>query len=195
MATKYTYSKATNFGGVLYLSIFHAEINASAITPTCYGVNLTGDIVDVYFASTLSAGDEVILLSIISSHPTSTPTGVNSENYINSDTIVPSTQVINTTTHFILVSYNFDGFINTLSDIILNSYMEPDATSYTIQVLDYTNINIIAEETFTNTNDTSLQQLTLSNIPTTQNTIIHIKGKINPTGKKAFLKSIIFKYT
>lgn len=61
--TKYTYSKATDFGGSILLSNLFDEIEASSIT-TQINKTLTvvnGDTVDIWFKAALSAGEKTTL--------------------------------------------------------------------------------------------------------------------------------------
>lgn len=194
MTQKYTYSIATNFGGSVYIDALKTEITQSVISPTCYGVNITGDVVDIYFSATLTAGEEIILLNIISAHSAlNTPAAAFSTNYSKTLTLVPAITKMNTSTYVVLMSFLFDGYKDVLSEIILNSHKENDTSNYTIQILNFSETLIIAEGTFTNNDPTSLQTLSISNIPTKQNTILQIKGKTDTTDKNAYLNSLVFK--
>jgi hypothetical protein len=60
-ATKYTYSKATDFPSDLDSTLLAAEIGASAIAGTLQRISTLGDVVDIWFADALSAGDKTLL--------------------------------------------------------------------------------------------------------------------------------------
>lgn len=70
VATKYTYSKTTDFGGSLDTSLLVAEIAASAIDTGANPVHIDtlADAVDVWFASALSSGDQTTLGTVVGAH-------------------------------------------------------------------------------------------------------------------------------
>lgn len=92
MATTYTKSLTTNFGGNLNPDQILTEIEADeGIAPTCITVMNIADNVDIIFDSALDAGEQTILDGIITAH---VPTEANTipELYIN-----PNSSVINFT--------------------------------------------------------------------------------------------------
>src|SRR3990172_1585527 len=68
MAT-YTYSKATNFNGNFDSWQFHTQITTNEnITTSLIGINVSGDVIDIVFQSTLSANEETELNSLKDSY-------------------------------------------------------------------------------------------------------------------------------
>lgn len=196
MSQKYTYSITTNFGGPVYIDSLKTEILQSSISATCYGINISGDVVDIYFNNTLTAGESIILLNIISVHSANNaPSAAFSTNYSKTLTLVPAITTVDKVTHVIMMQFLLDASRDVLSEIILNSYKDTSTTNYTIQILDFSKTLIIAEATFTNNDPAALQTLTLSNIPSAQNTILYIKGKVSTAGQKAYLNSIVLKFS
>ncbi len=64
-----TYSKSGDFGGALAAGQFHTEIeNEAGITTTLLRVDVTADVVDIVFQSTLSGGEKTTLDTLVSNH-------------------------------------------------------------------------------------------------------------------------------
>lgn len=69
MATIYTYSLSTDFSGNISPHILVDEVDADpGITPTCTKVNLSGDIVDIFFDIALSGAEQIILDNLVAAH-------------------------------------------------------------------------------------------------------------------------------
>lgn len=100
MATTYTKSFSADFGSNLNPAQFHLEIDADpGIAPAINNVELTGDVVDITFASGLSAGEQTTLNTLITNHvpytsPQSTVTSTGSNN---TTTTIQTTQTANRT--------------------------------------------------------------------------------------------------
>lgn len=64
-----TYSVITNFNNKLNSSQLQSEINANiSITKKVVRIDIIGDVVDIVFQSTISAGEKIILDNIVSAH-------------------------------------------------------------------------------------------------------------------------------
>ena len=73
MATTYTKSLASDFGGSLNKGQFHREIDADGgISATLNQIEETSDVIDTTFASSLSAGEQTTLNTLISNHTVDT---------------------------------------------------------------------------------------------------------------------------
>ena len=64
-----TYSKSGDFGGAIATGQLHTEIeNEGGIATTLLRVNMTADVVDIVFQSTVSGGEKTTLDTLVSTH-------------------------------------------------------------------------------------------------------------------------------
>ncbi len=190
MATTYTKSLASDFGGNINLATLHTEIvNDGGIVPNLNGINMTDDVIDIIFDSSLSAGEQTTLDNIISSHDSSATYST-----IQVVDINPRNGFYSTSDYIRVASLVYQGDIyNNINKIFVASYMDPAITSYDIKVEDITNNNVIVIKNLTNTAEVINNLGTLSNIPTNQAKLeVQIKKTGGPAGKKVYVDTISF---
>jgi hypothetical protein len=177
MSTTYTKSLNTDFGGSIIIQQFHKEVEAIVgITPNIIAVTLTGDEIEILFDTPLSAGEETILNSIISSHVPNY-----SKPKVQFYTVTAQVQKIKTTSYSKTIRFNYPGSDNSgaIDYVEVISNMDAGVTSYNIRLYDKTNDKIMAELTnLTNTADMVHDFGTISHIPA-NNAILEIHIKKN----------------
>jgi len=180
-----TYLISVDFGGIVpNVGQLDKEISISSITKNLYGVTTYDDTVDIYFDATLSAPEKIELDAIVAAHiPVYTPATPYSLN------LIPRQNNFTKSSYQRLAANVFPETTYATAKCV--SYMDSSATSYSIQIYDKNNRQTLAEETFTNTEE-SVQDLgVLNNLPSLS-TQIEILCKVN--GKKAYLESVIICY-
>lgn len=182
-----TYSILTNFSGVIpNMSQLKAEIVSNVnITKILNGTEKFDDIVNLEFDATLSAPEKTALDALIAAHvPVYIPETTNSLN------IVPRKNNFNKSSYKRLSSNVFPGTSYASAKCV--SYMSNSSSSYSIEIFDKNNHQILLEKTFTNTTE-SIQDLgVLTNLPS-DTTQLEISGKVTGGGK-AYLESVIICY-
>lgn len=69
MTSSYIYSVATDFPSGIASDQLHDSIdNNGTIVPTCNGIQIEGDVVDIVFSTALSSGEEIELDSLVAAH-------------------------------------------------------------------------------------------------------------------------------
>ena len=70
MATSYTYSLASDFGGNIHQQQLHKEVDGETgiTSASVTGVSLMGDVVSIAFDGSLTGGEQTTLDSVVSSH-------------------------------------------------------------------------------------------------------------------------------
>lgn len=162
MATTYTYSLASDFGGSIGQRQFHEEIVAEvSITPTLEGVTITDDVIDVIFESSLSTGEETTLDNLVSAHVKNTDIIA-----INHFSLIPFIREISSSSYQEIASYIYPGTnVDMIGYIKILSKIDSSGTSYDVRIRDITNEVTICETNFTN-NTLSINDMgTLSNLP------------------------------
>ena len=187
MATTYTKSLATDFGGSIEPAQFDTEIKTSSIAQNLQGVTIIGDDVNITFTATLSTGDQTILDGLVSSHMPITGTG---------DRVLEislTKDSIDLPVYHPIKSFNFLG-TNKLSNIthmkIVGS-MDLDGTDYSVRVWDVTNHNSICSATFSNITDKVNDLSILSNLPTGE-AIFEVQMKVNGMTKAIVTELLIY---
>lgn len=182
-----TYSIINDFANVSpNISQLQEEIiNNINITTSIEYINLTGDVMDIFFVTNISAPEKIILDLLVASHvPIFTPSTRNSLN------IVPRKNNFNKTNFKRLATNVFPGTSYASAKCV--SYMNNISSSYSIRILDKNNHKVLGEATFTNTTE-SIQDIgVLTNLPS-DTTQIEISGKVTGGGK-AFIESVIICY-
>jgi len=182
-----TYSIINDFSNISpNISQLQEEIiNNINITTNVEYINLTGDVMDIFFATNISAPEKIILDLLVASHvPIFTPSTRNSLN------IVPRKNNFNKTNFKRLATNVFLGTSYASAKCV--SYMNNISTSYSIRILDKNNHEVLGEATFTNTTE-SIQDIgVLTNLPS-DTTQLEISGKVTGGGK-AYLESVIICY-
>lgn len=182
-----TYSIINDFSNISpNISQLQEEIiNNINITTNVEYINLTGDVMDIFFATNISAPEKIFLDLLVASHvPIFTPSTRNSLN------IVPRKNNFNKTNFKRLATNVFPGTSYASAKCV--SYMNNISTSYSIRILDKNNHEVLGEATFTNTTE-SIQDIgVLTNLPS-DTTQIEISGKVTGGGK-AYLESVIICY-
>jgi len=182
-----TYSIINDFSNISpNISQLQEEIiNNINITTSVEYINLTGDVMDIFFATNISAPEKIILDLLVASHvPVFIPSTRNSLN------IVPRKNNFNKSSYKRLSSNVFPGTSYASAKCV--SYMSNSSSSYSIEIFDKDNHQILLEKTFTNTEE-SIQDLgVLTNLPS-DTTQLEISGKVTGGGK-AYLESVIICY-
>lgn len=180
------YSVTSDFGGILpNVGQLHEEIVASSITKNLYGVTTYVDSVEIVFDATLSAQEKTALDVLVAAHvPVYIPETTNSLD------IIPRKNNFNKSSYKRLSSNVFPGTSYASAKCV--SYMSDSSSSYSIEIFDKDNHQILLEKTFTNTEE-SIQDLgVLANL-STDLTQLEISGKVTGGGK-AYLESVIICY-
>ncbi len=165
MTTTYTRSLASDFGGSFKHSQFHREIvDEAGITPILDGINVSGDVIDIIFDSSLSVGEQTTLDTLISNHVPST----NKEKVIFFSFVPPSRNTNLSVYHRIATfKYNGSDNIGPIDYIEILGCSDADVTSYDVRVVNALTMDTIAEKTgISNTVSTITDLGTISNIPT-----------------------------
>ena len=181
-----TYSIINDFANVSpNISQLQEEIiNNINITTSIEYINLTGDVMDIFFVTNISAPEKIILDLLVASHvPIFTPSTRNSLN------IVPRKNDFNKSSYKRLSSNVFPGTSYASAKCV--SYMS-SSSSYSIQIFDKNNHQILLEKTFTNTEE-SIQDLGVLTNLSSDLIQIEISGKVTGGGK-AYLESLIICY-
>lgn len=152
MATTYTKSLASDFGGSLNSHQLHDEIDADGgIGPTLLRINTEDDVVDIVFDATLSAGESTTLDSLVSSH---TPVVVVPKTII--ATLNPRKDFFKNTSYQRLASFVYDGTdaAPTISEVSFISHMSSGVTDYTIRMIALSKPStLMFEATFSNVDE------------------------------------------
>lgn len=189
MASTYTYSLSSDFGGNLRISHLHLDVIAEAgITPTLTRIDMEGDNVDIVFDSALSAGEQTTLNNVVSAYTYVTP--VNYDNTIKFNIKNRETSNTSYTREDTLI---YEGSNNTgdIKKILAVGYMDSGVTNFSIKINDKTNNNIIAENSFTDTTESILELTPISNVPTERSILeLQIKKTGGAGSKKCYVDSV-----
>lgn len=175
MTQIYNLSITNDFGGSLFpyqLTQFINYVNNDgSITATFNHVNdMTDDIVECEFSSTLSAGEQNSLSTLAGNFGYVIPEGT-----IMFPIIIPNVP-ISSITYELVQLFTFPGTnkLSSITNFKILSFI--DTGNYDIKIYDYTNDNIICTANFTNTNKTNNDLGTLSYLPATEATFeVHAK--------------------
>jgi len=179
MTSIYSYSLTSDFGGNLKQYQFHTEIVESTdIAPDLIGIHMTGDVVDVEFVSSLSVGEQTILDTLVSNHVPD-----NSKPKKNFFNITPDIKSIKNKTYTLVGVYDYKGvdIFGEIDYIEVIAKISNSAHTYDIKIVRTDTNQIIASTTnLNNTNFTTIDLGTLSNLPTTQTMLeFHVKSSNN----------------
>lgn len=167
MMTTYTKSKSSDFGGNINQRQLHNEIMLEeGIIPALIGIDFTGDVIDIIFDSILSAGEEIILNTLISNHIPD-----NSKSRGNFYIVIPQKNSIKTGVYTKCATFKYDGsdVVGDIDYVDIISYMDTDVISYNARVYDKTNNTILCEKVgITNLTETIDSLGLISNVPTSQ---------------------------
>jgi hypothetical protein len=182
-------SLSTDFNNELDIGQLHHEIVGSAITITLIGINLTEDLVEIMFESTLPEGDVTILNSLIENHvPNTTVVG---DNVISIPTTI---QKVATLEFKKIANFIYRGSdIHDITNVKISSSQTKVGTSYTVRVFDVINGNVIAINTFTNTNDAINDLGAISNLPSNE-TKLELQAKVSSLLTIANIDTMSFYY-
>lgn len=154
----YIYSITTDFPNGIRTDQLQSEINASGISQSSSRIDTDGDVVTIYFPSSLSGGDVTILNATIAAHIPAYPADTH-------QMLGTFTQTVTDTTYTTVRSFYFPGSqLITLLNIYIISYMD-SGTSYQVRLYDVTNSNVIASGSFTNTVTATNALTGITNIP------------------------------
>lgn len=183
-----TYSIINDFGGVTpNISQLNDEIQNSSIVTICNGVSLYQDDVFVYFVSSISGPEKVILDALVSAHiPNFQPTtDKRIDLHISKNTKKTTYSRMATTTLP----------VTTFAKADCIGYRTSDATSYSILIFDKNNKNILLETTLTNTEEGKQQLGVLTNLPTDESQIeISLRRNGGSSTALAYLESVVIHY-
>lgn len=160
----YTYSLVNDFGGNLNSSQLHQEIADSiSISQNILRVDTIGDVVKIVFEDALSAGEQTILSSLVSTH-----VAIVEDEYSKLIKLVPRDKKINNTSYSREDTFVYDGTnnIEEIKKITLVSNMDVGVSNYSVKIFDTTNVLPIIEETFTNTVESIIDITNITNLPT-----------------------------
>lgn len=91
------------------------------------------------------------------------------------------------------VVYDASNF-GALKQVGIFAYADKGATSYTVEVYDRTNLQVLGTGTFTNTSDYTLHKLNIVNDVASSPASLEINASVNSTisGKRIYISQIIF---
>ena len=186
----YTKSITNDFGGNFNSTNLKNEIESNGIARNLLRIDRIGDVVKCVFDGSLTTSEETTLTTSVTNHDTSVdPTYSNTINNVLRDNEYKDKSYKRCCTFI----YEGTSKIQPITKINAIGYMDEDVDSYSILVEDKTNGNIIAENTFTNTEETDIELTPINNIPTTKS---RIEVSIKKTGGKnkdvAYVESITF---
>lgn len=174
MAAVYTFSYSSDFKNQLSETDLVDEIKAEAsITPNILRVDRDGDVISICFDSSLSAGEETTLNSIIQNYE-----HVPKIRYNGTIALRPEDSKFKNTDYSVQDSCIYGGSetMGSIHKISGIGYMESNGLNYSIKIYDKTNNNVIAEKTFTNTTSNIITFDTISNVPTDESILeLHLK--------------------
>jgi len=190
--TEYTYTKsiASDFSDVFHSTNLQNEILSQGFPKSLLRIDRIGDNVDIVFNEQLESNDELIL------HNTIVPTHMSTTQTIYNNVIsIPlKRNEIKSTTYNRIGTYTYlgTGMCDKPISIKAIGHMDIDTTNYSIRVYDTTNHNIIAEGTFTNTDEAIIDLGQISNLPV-EEALIEISARITASKKnKAYLENVNF---
>lgn len=156
-----TYSLNTNFPSGLASDQLQDEITENeTIVSNVTHINVNGDIVDIYFDTSLSGDDKIALDGIVAVH---IPEII--DNYLINH-ITPQFQTIDKSEYFRIHSFIVKGEkAESIQEIKVLVCQDSDITSYDVKIYDRTNDKVIAEQNFTNTSIAINNMGTLNNLP------------------------------
>lgn len=180
MAT-YDYSFSVDFSNNITFEKFITEINTSSISENLVNIVREGDEVHINFDATLSAGDQITLNNLVSSHiPIDTDI---LENIINID--VRDKFDNEYYERIAMFVYKGSYTLGDIKRISFVGYKDSKLDDYKMRIYDLTNANILAEETFTNDEEQINEITSFSNMPATES-IIEIQCKRSNNRKKNY---------
>ena len=148
-------------------------------------ININGDDIDVVFDVALTASEQTALDTLVTNHT--------SELILKKANIGFTECITSSTFYSVVFTFIFSGQdeIGVVNKINLVGKMDSGATNYSIKIFDKTNINIIAETTFTNTEDAILVMDSVSNITDSQAIWeVQLKKTGGDSSQLAHLKSL-----
>ncbi|GAG67982.1 unnamed protein product [marine sediment metagenome] len=175
MASSYTKSYSSDFGGKIDTSVLHqAVVDDVGVTTSFLGVDKVagGDDVLFWFVAEPTVGDKAAIDVIAAAH-TYTPPKL--QHY----KIHPKDGKLDEEIYETIGTFSYPGSdaVGTIDAIEVLSFMEPGLANYEVVVVDHTNNKTIAAATFTNTKLSEQELGTISNVPT-GSAVISILGKI-----------------
>lgn len=186
----YTKSITTDFGGNFNSTNLKNDIVSQGLTPNLLRIDRLGDSIDIVFDGALSAGEVTLLGSnIIANH-----SSVAIQKYTAVINNIPKIVQSKNSNYTRICTFRYEGsnYIDDIKKIVAISYMDDDATDYSILIEDKTNDLIIAETTFTNTSEESVVLTPINNVPTST-AKIEVYIKINGDKKHyVYVESVIF---
>lgn len=193
MTTNYKYSLSNHFFGNLNTTQLKDAINEStSIIPQCLSVANKLDDVKIFFESALTLVQKIALDGLVSSHIPD-----NSVPKIKFFTIDPKKDGTRSKNFSKIGAFKYNGSkqMGIINYIEVLSFMQSDATSYSVRVLDKTNNKIVAEKNgLINTIEQIIDLGTISNIPE-QQAIFELQAKITSNSRKfVYIDSLNFYY-
>lgn len=186
--TKDDYTVSGTFGGNYNPSKFKTDITNSAISRTIIDTGLVGDSIILVFdgTSTLSAGDIIILDTLVSVHDSVEPIIYSSVSQLNVKINEIKKEDYQLIGKFVYLGSNH---MPSIGKILVNAYKESGDGSFTIAVVNNENGDEMAEVSFSNEIETVLDLGTIYNIPTIESKI-EIFAKVSNKKSHLFIENI-----
>jgi hypothetical protein len=192
----YTYSLADDTAsGSVILNKLQNEIDLQISGVT--HINLSGDNIDIHSSSDLSAGDQTTLTTIVSNHNGVELNLEKAPKMIQQIDVNKSSKTQNNYVTMSKIIYYGAESIGEIQTIEVIAYMESNATSFDIKIVDKKNSsNVIAEKTgLTNTIDEIIDMGTISNLPSKKSRLeIQIRKNGSNKSAKVYLDTVLVKY-
>lgn len=151
------------------LTLINNDIAASNISVNHLDTSSIGDVLSITFNEPLSTSDIIILSNIISSRDI--PTVIGDKIF----SVYPTTN-IKSTTYQLLFKIPFKNW--NITNIEINSYMDPGLTNYTMRLYNPVNGTTIFQSTQSNTSESISNFTSFSNIPS-DNTQLEFHVKVS----------------
>jgi len=144
------------------------------------------------FSSALSNPDQVNALVAILGNYVFVESVITYSNLLN---ITLSVIKVNTPVYYRIASFIYTGSdsLGSIKQIYMSSYMDTGATSYSVRINDFTNNNVIDENTFTNTSEDITVLVPINNIPV-GTALIEVLAKVagDDSNTYAYINSVTF---
>ena len=185
----YTYTISIVFSAGVEIGKLQEEINANVNISDCLYIDTVDDEIFLHFTLALSGAEITTLESIMAAHVLDPP-----QLTLLSAVIVPvKLDSTNNITYTKFGSYTYLGTSRekTLKSIYFVGYMDAGITNYSVRILNITNNLVIAERTFTNTIELSLDMGVLTNVPTGQATLeMQLRKNGGSNNQRVYVNSI-----
>lgn len=188
MTEVYDITDFTN--GVKSSQLYDEIITNSNITTKLVGIRVHTGNVDIVFQLSISTEEKTELDSIVSAHNPDT----NNANANNVNTDYVSNLAVNWSSNIgsyaRIATFIFRGDIFTINNVKFVGYMDSNVSSYDVRIINSSNTDILAEQTFSNTAEQVNTIATISNIPISE-TVLEIHAKKN-SGRQIFINNVTF---